>query len=247
MGILGEQIGGLGIARFGLEEVKVLVLDVDDTVTRGTSGAKSKVWDQLFADRMNKLQEARELFESTGKGDRYNMIAHVIGEPQEKCRENQKVKKWADKFEAATAERIRQSGIHEDDLTSLKELRENFKVPIFLLSATPQATVDANINHFEKMHPEIQGMFTNVIGTPMAGGSKAGELLRLADQNSVLAEEMLLVGDGQGDHDAAEIAGTQFVGVIPSGKKDKWPQETFPKVQSIAALPELLKENALGR
>lgn len=227
------------IAPFNPETIQVLVFDVDDTVTRGTLGIKTKVWDELFSDKLSELQEARELYEYTGKGDRYNMIAHVVGESQEGCRENEKVIEWAEKFESMTMVRIRENGIHENDVQALVDLRRNFSGPIYLLSATPQEVVEGNIDYFEEKYPEIKGVFAGVIGTPMDGG-KAGGLANLAQLNGVETYEVLMVGDGGSDYSGAKEAGTQFIGVIPDGKADKWPGEEFPKIDSINKLPSLI-------
>ena len=227
------------ISEFAPEKIKIVVFDVDDTVTRGTLGIKTAVWEEIFSDRLDKLEEAREIYEHTGKGDRYNMIAHVVGEPQENCRENSEVISWANKFESLTSERIREHGIHEDDIESLVELRNGFSGPIYLLSVTPQAALEGNINHFEELYPEIKGMFTAVIGTPLEGG-KAGELDRLANENGIDIDQVLMVGDGGSDYKGASGSGSQFVGVIQSGNEDKWPDQNFPKISSVSELPDLL-------
>lgn len=228
------------IAQFSSKKLKVLVFDVDDTVTRGTLGIKVAVWEDLFKDKAEKLTEARELYEATGRGDRYNIIAHIIGEPQETCRENAKVLAWADRFESETVRRIREGGIHRDDVAALVTIRENFSGPVYLLSATPQAAVEANSAYFESQYPEIHGMFTKVIGTPMDGG-KAGELLKLVVEHEVQPDAILMVGDGGSDYAGALGAGTQFVAVIPEGKQDPWPEQSFPKIKSIAELPKHLR------
>ncbi|MEL6803149.1 MAG: hypothetical protein AAFO91_05100, partial [Bacteroidota bacterium] len=87
------------IAEFVPEKVKALVLDADDTATRGTQDIKTAAWEELFHDKLDKLVEARELYERSGAGDRYNMIAHIIDEPQGSCRDNENVKNFAGEFE----------------------------------------------------------------------------------------------------------------------------------------------------
>ena len=227
------------IAEFAPEKVKVLVFDIDDTVTRGTLGIKVDTWRELFADRLDQLQEARELYEFTGKGDRYNIIAHTIGEPQEDCQTNPKVEEWAKRFETTSMENIRKNGIHPEDVTALVALREKFTGSIHLLSATPQASVDGNVAHFQTMHPEIADMFAGIKGNPMQGG-KAGELELIAKEHGVAIDEVLMIGDGGSDYNGATGSGSQFVGIIPPGKADKWSEENFPRLSSIAELPDLL-------
>lgn len=227
------------IAKFIPEKIKILVFDVDDTITRGTLGIKLQAWKDLFADCLDTLQEARELYEFTGKGDRYNMIAHIVGESQEDCRKNKKVIEWASKFEKMSLAKIREEGIQSGDLTALVQLQDNFTGPVYLLSATPLEAVVGNIQYFENIYPEIKGMFTEIIGMPMNDG-KTGELKQIASDNNISNDSLLMVGDGGSDYSGAVGAGTQFVGIVPEGKKDKWPGESFPKIPNIAELPKLL-------
>ncbi|MDC1205244.1 HAD family hydrolase [Candidatus Pacebacteria bacterium] len=227
-----------GIAEFAPEEIKAIVFDVDDTVTRGTLGIKTQAWDTIFNDRLDRLQEARELYEYTGKGDRYNMIAHVLGEPQEGCVENPKVIEWANKFETEIQTNIRAGGIHADDLTALIAIVEKYLGNVYLLSATPQKSLEGNIEHFVTRYPELKYAFKRVMGTPFVNG-KAGALADIATENGYVPEEILMVGDGGSDYKGAKGAGTQFVG-IKAGDDQKWSEEQFPKVDAIAQLPELL-------
>lgn len=227
------------IAEFNPDRIKALVFDVDDTITRGTSGIKISVWEELFKSRLDLLQEARELYEYTGKGDRYNIIAYVIGEPQENSRDNKKVKELADKFEEMIQKRIRINGIHPDDLEALIIIKNNFFGPVYLLSATPEESVVSNIRHFESVHPELVGMFAGIIGTPMNEG-KAGELVKIAKTNGLAIDEILMVGDGGSDYCGAKDSGSQFMAIIPDGKTDKWPNQHFPKSGSISDILKLL-------
>ena len=226
------------MATFNTEKIKIIVFDVDDTLTRGTLGVKIGVWKDLFFDQLEKMQEARELYEFTGKGDRYNIIAHVIDVPQSEAHEDNEVAELAKKFEEETVKAIRNQDLHEDDVNALAQLRLSFET-FYILSATPTAAVTGNIKHFEEKHPEIAGMFVEVIGTPMENG-KGGELIKIAENNSVEPESILMVGDGESDRTGAENAGTQFVAIIPEGKEDKWPEKDFPKTHSVSDLPHQL-------
>tara|TARA_B100002051_G_scaffold276771_2_gene327806 strand:- start:4938 stop:5636 length:699 start_codon:yes stop_codon:yes gene_type:complete len=227
------------IAEFQPERIKVLVFDVDDTVTRGTLGIKIETWKRLFADQLDRLQEARELYEFTGLGDRYNIIAHVIEEPQEDCRDNKRVEEFAERFDEMTQEAIREHGIHEEDLAALINIRNSFSGQVYLLSATPEESVVANIRHFESEYPELAGMFTKIIGYPMTNG-KAGELTLIAEENQVNADEIVMIGDGGSDYNGAKGAGTQMIGIITEKNRESWAEERFPSVDSVADIPALL-------
>lgn len=227
------------ISQFNAKKLKVLVFDVDDTITRGTLQIKINTFKEIFFDRLELLQEARELYEYTGLGDRFNIIAHVIGEAQDSCRENILVTKIANEFEEKVTEKIREQGIHEEDLDALRKIREGFRGSVYLLSATPKSSVQENIYYFEEKYPSIKGMFADVIGTPFQEG-KAGELKKIASSEKISCDEIVMIGDGMGDFDGASRAGTQFVGVVPPQKTDFWPKSYFPKIAYIAELPQIL-------
>ena len=227
------------ISQFDSKKLKVLVFDVDDTVTRDTLEIKINTFKEIFSGRLELLQKARELYEYTGLGDRFNIIAHVIGEPQDSCRENILVTKIAKEFEEKVTEKIREQGIHEEDLKALRQIREGFAGSVYLLSATPKLSVQGNVRYFEERYPSIKGMFADVIGTPFQEG-KAGELKIIAESEGIDCDEMVMVGDGKGDFDGANKAGTQFVGVVPPQKTDFWPGSPFPKIANIAELPQIL-------
>lgn len=227
------------ISAFDVEKIKVLVFDVDDTVTRGTLAIKVNVFKKLFADNLNALQKAREVYEFTGKGDRYNIIAHVLNQSQENCRCNDLVQEYACKFEKLTQAAIRVNGIHRDDLEALIEFKNSFHGPVYLLSATPQDSVVGNIRYFESLYPEIAGMFSSVIGHPM-DGKKAGELMDIASKHNLSIDKVVMIGDGGSDYNGAAGSGSQFIGIVSDEKSKKWEQESFPKVSSIAEIPKLL-------
>lgn len=230
-----------GISEFIPEKVIVTVLDVDDTVTRGTQKIKQESWPILFPEKPDLLKEALDMYESTGAGDRYNIIAHVIGVEQDECLNSPEVAQYVSQFEELTMLKIREGGIHPDDVQALVSLRQNFPGRIYLVSATPEAVVRGNINHFEEIYPELKGMFANVIGTPMKSG-KAGELIKIANTHGLALNEVLMVGDGGSDYLGAEKSGSQFVGVVPGNEiNHKWAHKSFPIVQFISELPGCLK------
>lgn len=232
------RLSKLGIAEFNLEEIRIVVFDVDDTITRGTFGIKKEAWNTLFHDNLDLLQEALELYEYTGKGDRYNIIAHIIEEPQEGCTENSLVQEWAEKFEIIIQTSVRNNGIHEDDLQELVVIVQKFPEAVYLVSATPQASVEENINFFIKKYPELEGAFKEVIGTPFTSG-KAGVLQDIIRDTRLSSKNIVMVGDGGSDYAGANGAGTQFVGINPAGREDAWKQDNFPKVSSISELSNL--------
>ncbi|GEM_PF-2489978 len=223
------------ISKFSPGKIKVLVFDVDDTITRGTLGIKVDCFKTLFPDKLDLLQEAREKYEFTGKGDRYNIIAHVLGESQENCRYNELIVILADKFEGMIQDSIRERAIHPDDLEVLIRIKNNFPGPVYILSATPQDSVRNNVKYFESIYPKLEGMFTKVIGNPMEGG-KAGELLKIAVANNLNTSELVMIGDGGSDYNGAKESGSQFIGIMPEPTLAKWTDEQFPKLRSISEL-----------
>ncbi len=227
------------IADFNPDTIKAVVFDVDDTITRGTIAIKAEAWDVLFPNKQELVREARELYEYTGKGDRYNIIAHIIGAPQDNCFDNEAVQQWAQRFEATVQKNVRDNGIHQDDLHALEYVHQIFPEAMYVLSVTPQKSVEENIQFFATQYPSMQNMFVRIIGTPLVEG-KAGALRDIAKENNCNPGTLVVIGDGNSDYQGAYDAGTQFIGVNPNDRADKWPQENFPKVPNISHILELL-------
>lgn len=226
------------IAPFNPGRISAIVFDVDNTLTRGTNELKANVWEELFPNDTISLAEARSLYEQTGKGDRYNIAAHVLGESQADSKDNEKVLNLVDKFDRLSRSKIRERGLHKEDCRALLKLKHVYGDAMYIASATPQKVVEDNISYFEQNFFQNRSIFTKIFGTPFKSG-KGGVLIDIAEAQGINPNEILMVGDGESDKEGALAANSQFIGISPY-ENGKWQCEEFPVISAVADLPMLL-------
>ena len=86
------------------------------------------------------------------------------------------------------------------------------KLPLYIASATPEASLRRIVEE-----RGMSGFFVGVHGIPT---SKFDVLERVAATHRCDRSQVLMVGDAESDRQAAEQAGTSFVGVVPADRAD---------------------------
>jgi HAD superfamily hydrolase (TIGR01549 family) len=86
------------------------------------------------------------------------------------------------------------------------------KLPLYIASATPDASLRRIVEE-----RGMSGFFVGVHGTPT---SKFDVLVSVAATHRCDRSQVLMVGDAESDRQAAEQAGTSFVGVVPADRAD---------------------------
>lgn len=229
------------IAEFNPEILKAIVFDVDETLVHGTTVVKDTVWvDRIFPERKEEIEQVNRMFDRlmpfpNGKfyqGDRRDRIAYMLGlwnVDDSSYREHPEVVHLSEVFEQSIKNKVRSVSVNEDDIEVLRYLKN--KMPLHVVSNVPEDILRANLDHYG-----IVGYFTTIVGTPV---KKPEALKQIIDSLNCAPEELLMVGDGNPDHDAAQTIGTQFVGVTEANS-DRWVSSSFPRVQSISVLQQLL-------
>lgn len=104
------------------------------------------------------------------------------------------------------------------------------QVPLFLVSATPQAELDRIV--------EARGMdafFADILGSPPAKMALVHDLL---SAHWFDRARVVMVGDGRADLEAAHAAGVRFVGRVRPGDADPFPPDVtrMADLKGLAAL-----------
>jgi phosphoglycolate phosphatase-like HAD superfamily hydrolase len=102
-------------------------------------------------------------------------------------------------------------------------------LPLFVVSATPQAELDRILARRRMDH-----YFADVFGSPP---DKTTILHEIVATHWLAPETVVMVGDGRADHDAAAANGVRFVGRVPPGEADPFPAGTavIPDLGGLAA------------
>jgi N-acetylneuraminate synthase len=113
---------------------------------------------------------------------------------------------------------------------ALRQLNQH-GIPVFVNTGAPAGAVLPIMKA-----RELDQYLAGVYGSP---ASKLENLLLIADQLGLRPEDVLAVGDGEGDREAAAAFGCTFVGVAPKGV-EAFSVEPHHRIPHLLELPELL-------
>ena len=102
--------------------------------------------------------------------------------------------------------------------------------PLYVASATPQAELEEIIAELD-----IESFFVSVFGTPVRKADAAKQIVR---DNDLVPEDVLMIGDSLTDLEGATENGLNFIGRVPAGGLNPFPQGT----QSVSDLSDILAD-----
>lgn len=102
------------------------------------------------------------------------------------------------------------------------------RVPMFVASGTPERELKGIVDD-----RGLTPLFEGVYGCPP---EKAETLGRIAREVGASAAELLFIGDGQSDADAARASGVTFVARVPPGGRDTFGDLPAMRVADLAEL-----------
>jgi len=117
---------------------------------------------------------------------------------------------------------------------NLFALAVKMDIGLFILSATPQCYIEGVVRKF----------FPDVDFVAVVGGMDKGLFIKsFLIRDGVNSMDVLMVGDGQDDYEAARFAGCQFVGI--EGGTWRFEKELgYPKLNGLSPINSLIcKEN----
>jgi phosphoglycolate phosphatase-like HAD superfamily hydrolase len=101
------------------------------------------------------------------------------------------------------------------------------EIPLFVASGTPEDELRGIVEH-----RGLSGLFTGVYGSPP---TKAQILRRIVADQGIAAGDLVFVGDAMTDYAGAAGAGVPFVGRVPEGESNPFPDGTH-RVRDLAEL-----------
>ena len=213
---------------FTPSSIKVIVLDIDDTLIEGSEDAKDRAWFTVFDTfpahelRTVIMEEQRRI--AGGKGNRKDIARAVLKHFESLSgREalNVEVEKRCDAFDSEVQSAIKKIGVRKEVCSALATLQSKF--PLYVNTAIPSAVLERTLQTIG-----IRGFFTKIFGTP---GTKVENLQHIAKEARVKSEEVLFVSDGAGDWKAAQKFGCSFIGVAtPRNSWEEIPASERPEI-----------------
>lgn len=205
---------------------KILVFDFDGVLV-DSNEMKYQAWLELFPENKNFM---REVLAVMYHNTRFTILRHVFqtqgisGEEME-----QKIQEYAAKYNAIVQQDILRLGLIPGVYEALKTVSR--KCRLYINSGTMEGPLresvrDLGISHF----------FAEIFGAPR---TKYENLARVMHQEQVSALDVVMIGDGEPDYQAARRYNMYFIGVANAW--NKWQKKEFPLVSHIAEVDSIIK------
>lgn len=202
------------------------MFDFDGTLV-DSNALKREAFFQVLAGPIASASQVAAVLADLPTADRLGIITETLrrarGLPPDSAEVGELSAAYNGICEAGAAECAEMPGA-SDLLRTLRSAAQ-----LHLNSATPEESLRRIIKRRGWME-----FFTSVYGRP---GSKLANLRRIAHHSGVAAKQMVLVGDGVEDVEAAREFGCPFV-AVGSFARDSWP--ATPYLTTLSSLPAWL-------
>lgn len=217
-----------------IDRPEVLVFDFDGVVVGHSEFFKEEAWHQVFAPYRGlyelPLTKTRELFGFGKKGDRFDVLRYVyeqVGVAEEDI--PALVERGARQFNDLVQAGILRAGVVPGGKEVLGRLAQ--RLPLYVNSGTSTVALQQSVESLE-----LGQVFRGVYGGP---ASKVENLMMIAEVEGKSPSQLLMIGDSDGDWQAAKDFGCHFIGV--ANDWNKWENKSFPLIIHLAdLLPQLL-------
>jgi len=209
--------------------IKVLMFDFDGVLVDSNNIKRDAFW--YMFDENSKLRDVmRGFVDKNPEATRYeklNWLFDTLSKPEEE--REAFVKKYSDQYNTIIQKGILEKGIFEGAQDMLKQLSE--KYPLYISTGTPMKSIEQTLNTLGIRH-----YFKDIYAKPMTKVESTREILNI---HNVQAQEILIVGDGPSDLNAARETGCWFIGI--RNDFNGWgSDEVFDTIGHISELPAAL-------
>lgn len=187
--------------------IKVIVFDFDGTLVQSNL-IKSQAWHDLFAGDAVCRAVLPTVLRQHGEASRYIIIGKVweraFGENFDQELLPGIIADYARRYNQLVSDRVKMC----PEMPGASETIQNLfaKVPLYCSSQTPETELQTILHH-RGWSRYFKGMY----GYPRI---KRETVERIMSAEQVFPEELLVVGDGESDREAAEKAGARFFPVV---------------------------------
>ncbi len=219
--------------------VKVVAFDFDGVFVFDSDAVfKREAWSMVFAEYAGRhepfLAEAFALYGNGKSGGRVEMLQHVfekLGESQGRI--SGLVARAERMFDAHVQRRIIEVGLAPGAMEMLRGL-SSCGIALYINSGTATPALALSIRNLG-----VGPFFRGILGSTNepVGSSKVENLRYILKRESVAPEEVLVVGDGDSDREAAQATGCSFLGV--ANRWNRWAElgVPFPYITDLAGIP----------
>jgi len=140
-------------------------------------------------------------------------------------------KAYVDEYNNKVQSGIQSLGLLEDVMETLEKLSKKYL--LFINTATPKDSIDETVNNLgiSRYFKEIYGATTK---------SKTENLSSIVQKKNLIPSEVVVIGDGENDVEAAKENETHFIGF--ANDWNKWEKQKFQTVKSFNEIEGVLKK-----
>ncbi len=183
--------------------LKAIIFDFDGVICESVE-VKTEAFRQLFKDYPEQLDEIIKIHVENGGISRYVKFQMVYKDIFKKELTPQISQELGDQFSQLAKDLVIQSPYVLGAYEYLKNYYDKYLM--FIVSGTPEEEM---LSIVEKK--ELVPFFKSVYGSPRS----KGELTKLIlEENKILPEEAVFIGDSINDYDGAKEAGVKFIGRV---------------------------------
>jgi len=210
---------------------KVLVLDFDGVIVP-SEAIKVEGYARIFSEYgepvpQGAIESARDEF-SAARGNRFDIIRGILRQGGHNGDLDTAVQEYARRYSVDVQHRIESLAVEPAVREFLERISK--KIPIYVNSNNPDDSLASTLGALG-----IRDFFKGIFGSSK---SKLDNLRSIAERENVAPQEILFIGDGEGDRKAAADFGCEFIGVATD--MNGWVDtEPFPTIRSLAELTGL--------
>jgi phosphoglycolate phosphatase-like HAD superfamily hydrolase len=216
-----------------IDTLRAIVFDFDGVILESAE-VKTEAFLELYADHPDKLDAIREYHISQAGISRYTKFEHIqrniLGLPYTEADKQ----RASAEFTRLTRERVFRAAQVPGAEALLLGLRG--RALRIIGSGTPQPELDLIV-----AHRRMEDWFEEWWGSPRM---KADILRDVMARHKLTPDQVLMVGDGMSDYEAAQAAGTRF---LARETETSFGELAMDKVRDMHGMSEWLEETDDGR
>lgn len=210
--------------------IKVIVFDFDGTLV-DSNDIKWDAWFDIFPEHEKVSPKLISTALEEIVGNRYVLLDEIYKRLGREGSSETFVKRYAEKFdEIVQNEIVSIGGLNPDVREMLNGFRDNCK--IYINSSTPNDAMQKTAARLDMLN-----LFHGIYGT-FGDRNKEQNLRRIIIDEGMAPENVLVVGDGEDDVEAAKAVGCRFIGLASDW--NGWKDKEFSLVSNLSEIKNLI-------
>lgn len=211
--------------------MKAIVFDFDGVIV-DSNRLKYEAWYELFPAEEVPPVLIKDVLARIPE-TRFEILREIfvkLGKPINEIEEFVNI--YAQKYNELVQKSIFMKGFNPGVKEALKRLSWHHN--LYINSATPKLALQESVARLD-----IEKFFKGIYGK---ASSKEETLAKIKEQESIEADEMIFIGDGESDYEAARAFGCPFIGITKNDGYNNWKSvsQPFPIISDLSELEGII-------